>query len=171
MIANGSFLLERGGCQSGTPAAGRARDRLGRQRLRACCLVEGSFVLGGRSEMPTIWDLLWRIPPLRWVAIQVGLAALLAALARAPRLGRPRPDPPSGADRPAEHAAGPGSAAGEDQSRKRSSRAARSLPPLAIALELRGDLSYASLRQLLQWSARRGGCLDPRRDFQPEGDS
>ena len=53
---------------------------------------------------PSLWDLLRRIPSLRWVAIQVGLAALLAALARAPRLGRPRPDPPSGADRPAEHA-------------------------------------------------------------------
>ena len=54
--------------------------------------------------MPTLWDLLRRLPAVRWVAIQVGLAALMAALARAPRLGRPRPAPPSGADRPAEHA-------------------------------------------------------------------
>jgi hypothetical protein len=52
----------------------------------------------------TIWALMERIASLRWVLIQVGAAALLAALARAPRLGRPRPDPPSGADRPAEHA-------------------------------------------------------------------
>jgi hypothetical protein len=67
-------------------------------------MVDGPSVLGEGAGMPSLWDLLWRIPPLRWVAIQVGLAALLAALARAPRLGRPRPDPPSGADRPAEHA-------------------------------------------------------------------
>ena len=52
----------------------------------------------------SIWALMRRIPSLRWVMIQAGLAALFAALARAPRLGRPRPDPPSGADRPAEHA-------------------------------------------------------------------
>ena len=61
-------------------------------------------MLAGDAEPPTIWNLMRRIPSLRWVAIQVGLAALMAALARAPRLGRPRPDPPSGADRPAEHA-------------------------------------------------------------------
>ena len=40
----------------------------------------------------------------RWVAIQMALAGVFAALARAPRLGRPRPDPASGADRPAAHA-------------------------------------------------------------------
>ncbi len=74
------------------------------REAKQVALVEGAFVLGGAAATPTIWDLLRRIPSLRWVAIQVGLAALLAALARAPRLGRPRPGPPSGADRPAEHA-------------------------------------------------------------------
>jgi hypothetical protein len=46
---------------------------------------------------------------LRWVAIQLGVAGLVAALARAPRLGRPRPDPGSDADRPATHARAIGS--------------------------------------------------------------
>ena len=63
-------------------------------------LVEGSYVLAGAAAPPSLWDLLKRLPTLRWVAIQLGLAGLLAALARAPRLGRPRPDPASGADRP-----------------------------------------------------------------------
>ena len=66
--------------------------------------VEGSFVLGQEEATPSLWKLLERLPALQWVAGQMALAALFAALARAPRLGRPRPDPPSGADRPAAHA-------------------------------------------------------------------
>jgi hypothetical protein len=67
-------------------------------------LVEGSSVFGGGEGMPTLWDLLRRIVAFRWVAFQVGMAALMAALARAPRLGRPRPAPASHADQPAQHA-------------------------------------------------------------------
>ena len=66
--------------------------------------VEGTFVLGGEEATPSLWKLLERLPALKWVAVQMAVAALFAALARAPRLGRPRPDPPSGADRPAAHA-------------------------------------------------------------------
>ena len=54
--------------------------------------------------MPSLWKLAERLPALRTVAIQMAFAALVAALARAPRLGRPLPDPVSGADRPAAHA-------------------------------------------------------------------
>ena len=45
-----------------------------------------------------------RIKTFRWVALHLGLFGLLACLARAPRLGRPSPDAPSDADRPAAHA-------------------------------------------------------------------
>jgi hypothetical protein len=103
-IANGSFLLNEGVVNPARrPLAERVLDWVNGVSERVA-MVDGPTVLGEGEGMPSLWDLLWRIPPLRWVAIQVGLAALLAALARAPRLGRPRPDPPSGADRPAEHA-------------------------------------------------------------------
>jgi hypothetical protein len=104
MIANGSFLLNEAVVN---PARRTLAERVidwastGEEHV---ALVDGSFVLGGPETMPSLWDLLWRLPLLRWVAAQFGLAALMAALARAPRLGRPRPDPPSGADRPVEHA-------------------------------------------------------------------
>jgi len=104
VIANGSFLLN------------EALVKAARSRLLASLLawigpdrcpiavVEGSFVLGGAGEPLSLWQLLWRLASFRWIAAQIGLAALLAALARAPRLGRPRDEPGSGADRPAAHA-------------------------------------------------------------------
>ncbi len=104
MIANGAFLLNEAVVNAARrPLAERVIDWAGGDRTEVA-LVEGPFVLGGDAGTLSIWALMRRIPSLRWVMIQVGLAALLAALARAPRLGRPRPDPPSGADRPAEHA-------------------------------------------------------------------
>ena len=104
VIANGSFLLNEGVVNPARrPLAEHVLDWVTGASDRVA-MVDGPSVLGDAEGMPSLWDLLWRIPPLRWVAIQMGLAALLAALARAPRLGRPRPDPSSGADRPAEHA-------------------------------------------------------------------
>ena len=104
MIANGSFLLNEAVVNPARRPLAEHVIRWAARNAKQVALVEGAFVLGGEAATPTIWDLLRRIPSLRWVAIQVGLAALLASLARAPRLGRPRPAPPSGADRPAEHA-------------------------------------------------------------------
>ena len=122
-IANGSFLLNEGVVNPARrPLAKHVLGWVGGGSERVV-MVDGPSVLG-EERMPSLWDLLWRIPPLRWIAIQVGLAALLAALARAPRLGRPRPDPPSGADRPAEHAVALG-ALSEDQSDRRGSRTDR----------------------------------------------
>jgi plasmid stabilization system protein ParE len=104
VIANGSFLLNEA-------LAHRARRALAERVVgwtgtggQSVALVEGSYLLGGRERTPTIWDLLKRLPELRWAAIHLGLAGLIAALARAPRLGRPRPEAPSGVDRPAAHA-------------------------------------------------------------------
>jgi hypothetical protein len=67
-------------------------------------LVEGSFPLRGAGGPDSLWEVLRRLPALRWVALHLAVAGLLAALARAARLGPPRPDPASGADRPAAHA-------------------------------------------------------------------
>jgi hypothetical protein len=104
VIANGSFLLN-------VPLVNSARRPLAervvawaRDDRRPIALVEGSFVMGGPQGPPSLWDLVKRLTALRWVAIQLSLAGLLAALARAPRLGRPKPDPASDADQPAAHA-------------------------------------------------------------------
>jgi hypothetical protein len=104
VIANGSFLLNEA-------LAHHARRALAERVVawtgsggQQVALVEGTNLLGNRERSPTIWELLKRLPELRWAAIHLGLAGLIAALARAPRLGRPRPEAPSGVDRPAAHA-------------------------------------------------------------------
>jgi len=108
VIANGSFLLNEAlANRARRPLAERVADWPESTRDKVA-LVEGGFVLDD-DRPPTLWDLLWRIDALRWAAVQVGLAGLIAALARAPRLGRPRPEPASGADRPAAHAEALGS--------------------------------------------------------------
>lgn len=104
VIANGAFLLNEAVVNPARrPLAERVIEWAAADE-RPLAMVEGPFVLGGEAETLSIWALMRHVPSLRWVMIQAGAAALLAALARAPRLGRPRPDPPSGADRPAEHA-------------------------------------------------------------------
>jgi hypothetical protein len=104
VIANGSFLLNEG--------LAHPTRRVLAERVLAwtgpagqnVALVEGGYLLGGIPHIPTFWDLLKSLPDLRWAAIHLGVAGLIAALARAPRLGRPRLEPSSGADRPAAHA-------------------------------------------------------------------
>jgi hypothetical protein len=108
LVASGTFLLNGALVNPARrPLAERVADwpdNIGDH----VALVEGAFLLDG-DKAPSLFDLLARLPGLRWAAIQVGLAALFAALARAPRLGRPRPEPVSGADRPAAHAEALGS--------------------------------------------------------------
>jgi hypothetical protein len=103
-IANGSFLLN-------LPLVNAARRPLAEEVVawvgagrRHVAFVDGPIVLGGNPAPPTLFDLLERIASFRWAAIHLGLFGLLASLARAPRLGRARPDPPSDSDRPAAHA-------------------------------------------------------------------
>jgi hypothetical protein len=108
VIANGSFLLNEALVNAARrPLAERVADWPQSSGDRVA-LLEGDFVLAG-DKPPTLWDLLKRIAALRWAAIQLGLAGLIAALARAPRLGRPRPEASSGAERPAAHAEALGS--------------------------------------------------------------
>jgi hypothetical protein len=104
LIANGSFLLNEGVVNPARRSLAARTIEWAAQGGKQVAMVEGAFVLERSAEPATIWGLLWRVPSMMSVSLQAGLAALLAALARAPRLGRPRPDPPSGADRPAEHA-------------------------------------------------------------------
>jgi hypothetical protein len=104
IVANGSFLLNEALVKSARrPLAERVADwpETGAQQI---AFVEGWSPTRDLEGNPSLWALLGRLPVLRWVAIQMAVAGVLASLARAPRLGRPRPDPVSGADRPAAHA-------------------------------------------------------------------
>jgi hypothetical protein len=71
---------------------------------RRVAFVDGRGVLADSSGPPSIWDLMIRVASFRWVAIQMGILGLFACLARAARLGRPRPEPSEGLDRPSAHA-------------------------------------------------------------------
>jgi hypothetical protein len=104
IVANGSFLLNEA-LVNPLRRALAVRVALWPDRdMQEVAFVEGPFVMAGEEGTTTIWALMKRLPSFRWVAIQMALAGIFAALARAPRLGRPRPDPLSGADRPAAHA-------------------------------------------------------------------
>jgi hypothetical protein len=102
-IANGSFLINEALANPARrPLAERVVEWADRG-VTQVAIVEGSWLFQ-EAESPTLWDLLKRIWAFRWVVFQVSVAALAATLARAPRLGRPRPPMPSASDRPAEHA-------------------------------------------------------------------
>jgi hypothetical protein len=64
--------------------------------------VEGAFVMAGEAQTPSVFMLL-NVSPFGRVAAQLLVLGLVACLARAPRLGRARPEEPSGADRPVAH--------------------------------------------------------------------
>ncbi|MGZ3356955.1 MAG: hypothetical protein ACXVBO_19145, partial [Isosphaeraceae bacterium] len=103
-VANGSFLLNLPLVNPARrPLAQRVIEWIG-EGTRRVAFVEGPQLLGDSEGPPTLIDLVVRIKTFRWVALHLGLFGLLACLARAPRLGRPSPDAPSDADRPAAHA-------------------------------------------------------------------
>ena len=86
-------------------------------------------VPGDSEGPPTLIDLVVRIKTFRWVALHLGLFGLLACLARAPRLGRPSPDAPSDADRPAAHAEAVGALLRAQPRRGHRQGPAGNLPP------------------------------------------
>jgi hypothetical protein len=112
-LANGSFLLN--GALA-NPERRRVAERVaewatavdageaGRSRAlpRRVAFVEGRSVTGEQATMPSALTILG-VAPFGWVTAQLLAMGFVAALARAPRLGRARPDPPSGADRPVAH--------------------------------------------------------------------
>lgn len=121
IVANGTFLLN-------FPLVNRARRPLAGKVVgwsgaapRRVAFVESrspTDPAGGRP--PSVFSLLW-IEPFGWIAAHLGAFGLLTALAAAARLGRARPEPPAGADRPAAHA----EALGDLLARSRDADAAR----------------------------------------------
>jgi hypothetical protein len=109
VVAGGSFLLNLPlAIPARRPLAQSVADWIG-DGSRRVAFVDGPTVLGGPRPPPSLFDLLGRISGFRWAAVHLGLFGLIAALARAPRLGRPRPDPRPDTDRPAAHAEALGS--------------------------------------------------------------
>ena len=102
VVANGSFLLNAALVnRARRPLALRVARWAGDEPMHVA-FVEGSFVLGDPPAQPSVFALLG-VPPFGWLAAQLLVLGLAVCLARAPRLGRPRPDPPSGEDRPVSH--------------------------------------------------------------------
>ncbi|QDV34199.1 DUF4350 domain-containing protein [Tautonia plasticadhaerens] len=123
VLANGAFLLNAAMVPPGRrPLAVRAAGWAG-EEPRNVAFVEGSFLLGEETPMPTPWDVIRQIPALGVVAGHFLALALAAALSRAVILGRPRPAPSSGADRPRAHA----EALGDLMARVGGDRAARAI--------------------------------------------
>ena len=108
VVASGAFLLNASLINPARrPLALRVVDWAG-ESPRKVAFVEGRSVLG--EGQPNTWPGgIPTHPPFPWVAAQMFALALAACLALAPRLGRPRPAPPSDADRPAAHAEALGS--------------------------------------------------------------
>jgi hypothetical protein len=103
-IANGSFLVNEALVKAARlELLAAVFDWIGADRHQIA-LVEGMHVLEGAAQPPSFWGLLRRLPSLRWITAQIVLAALCAALARAPRLGRARVESGPPVDRPAAHA-------------------------------------------------------------------
>ncbi len=101
VVANGSFLLNAALLKPARrPLALRVAQWPGGPG-RQVAFAEGNSVLGDDSP-PSVFALL-RVPPFGWVAGQLLVLGLAACLARAPRLGRARPEPASGEDRPVAH--------------------------------------------------------------------
>jgi hypothetical protein len=69
---------------------------------RNVAFVEGASVMAGTVAEPSVFALL-KVSPFGQVAAQLLVLGLAACLARAPRLGRARPEEASGADRPVAH--------------------------------------------------------------------
>ncbi|SIO08968.1 hypothetical protein SAMN05444166_2390 [Singulisphaera sp. GP187] len=102
VAANGSFLLNGALLNHARRTlAMRTVEWVGEDALNVA-FVEGRYLLNGPPAAPSVFALL-KIWPFGWVVAQLLLLGLVACLARAPRLGRPRPDPPSGEDRPVAH--------------------------------------------------------------------
>ncbi|MBX6315493.1 MAG: hypothetical protein IRY99_21660 [Isosphaeraceae bacterium] len=123
VLANGSFLLNE-------PLLHRARRPLALRVVRwigpaprQIVFVESRSPTEAQAEeMPSPFALLG-IDPFGWIAAHLGVFALLACLAASVRLGRPRPAPAPGSDRPAAHA----EAIGDLLARTRDAAAARAL--------------------------------------------
>jgi hypothetical protein len=158
--ASGAFLLNlpltepaRWPLAARTLAWAEGEDEDGRHpgRLRVA-FVEGRYVLARAAGPPSVFALM-KIWPFGVVAAQLFALGLAACLARAPRLGRPRPEEPSGADRPVAHP----EALGAILARARQGREARAI--------------LDAYRRWRVGPGARGAPAPPRPDEPKEGNS
>ncbi len=133
VVANGSFLLNEALVNASRRRLAVRVAEWPPREMQNVAFVEGSYVLAEEEATPSLWKLLQRLPVLKWVAGQMAVAAFFAALARAPRLGRPRPDPASGSDRPAAHAEALGALLAAGRSNRESHELLEPLSALAAA--------------------------------------
>lgn len=104
IVANGSFLVNAALLNKARrPLADRVVLWAGDDEPARVAFVEGRFVAGEPVGMPSIWSMLQRLWEFRAIAFQMLLLGLAVCLARAARLGRPRPEPSAGGDRPVAH--------------------------------------------------------------------
>ena len=104
VVANGSFLVNAALANPARRPLTLHVARWAGEEPQRVAFVEGRYVTkeGGMAP-PSIWDIFMRLTEFRYVVIQMAVLGLFACLARAPRLGKARPEPPSGADRPVAH--------------------------------------------------------------------
>jgi len=101
-LANGSFLLNEALLNHARrPLAMRLADWIGNPPLHVA-FIEGASPMSGESESNSPFRLI-HTPPFNFVSPHILGFLLLLALSYAVRLGRPRPEPPSGVERPSAH--------------------------------------------------------------------
>jgi hypothetical protein len=104
VVANASFLLNASLLNHARrPLAMKVADWIGSTPFQIA-LIERRGWLGGEEDDASSPYHLLKVPPFGWVVSQLLAFLLLLALSKAVRLGRPRPEPPSGVERPAAHA-------------------------------------------------------------------
>jgi hypothetical protein len=102
-IASATFLLNASLLNPARrPLAAKVVEWVG-DEPRHVAFLEGSYVLAENKSSSFSFLELARVEPFGWVGIHFLGFGLLYCLARAARLGRPRPEPPSGVERPAAH--------------------------------------------------------------------
>jgi hypothetical protein len=104
VVANASFLLNASMLnRARRPLAMKVADWIGSTPLKIALIERRGWVGGEEDESASLFHLL-KVPPFGWVVFQLMAFLLLLALSYAVRLGRPRPEPPSGVERLAAHA-------------------------------------------------------------------
>ncbi len=102
-LANASFLLNASLLnRARRPLAMRVVEWIG-SGAGHVAFVEGRHPLAAEDGSPTSPFHLFSVAPFGWVATHLLIFLLLFALSKAVRLGRPRPEPPSGVERPSAH--------------------------------------------------------------------
>lgn len=103
-IANASFLLNGSLLnRARRPLTMQVADWIGSTPLNIASLEGRSILVGERGSDPSSPFHLFSVPPFGWIASHMLIFLCLLALSFAVRLGRARPEPASGVERPAAH--------------------------------------------------------------------